>query len=204
VSFPPAPALPLFHLVLAETPSLMIDRSLCRTAMSQPHPNGRGDTILLHPSSAHSDMDEIKDLINVGPSPAAILPAALPASTPRTSIPVFSASSAPTAASYPVASGSGSVAVPIGSDGFRPETDTLIEYEVADNTVEVTYRQARPQPHHQQPHARPSPTPSVRTRARRSAIGTYEGAFFFIVFLSLIVSSATVTKVLAASEGFLN
>jgi protein YIPF6 len=207
--FPPRgcssrPGLPLlFHPALAETPSREIDRSLRRAAMSQPHANGRGDTIPLHPSSARTDMDEIEDLINAGPSLAAVLPAARPASSPRAFIPVFSSSSAPAAASKPVAlppfaSGSGSVAVPIGSDGFGPETDTLTEpvwdtvkrdlNRIVSNLNLVVF----PNPFREDP---------------GKALRDWDlwGPFFFIVFLGLILSwSATVKKVFAASGRFLN
>jgi protein YIPF6 len=77
-------------------------------------------------------MDEIEDLLNAAPSPAAVLPATRPASPPRASIPVSSYARTIAAAAKPVAlpaftPGSGSAVVPIGSDGFGPETDTLTE-----------------------------------------------------------------------------
>ncbi|TVU19555.1 hypothetical protein EJB05_35708, partial [Eragrostis curvula] len=161
--------------------------------MAQPHPHGRGDTVPLHPSSARSDMDEIEDLINAAPAPAAVLPAGRPASPSRASIPVFSSSSfsppPPAAAALPTfASGSGSVAVPIGSDGFGPETDTLTEpvwdtvkrdlTRIVSNLKLVVF----PNPFREDP---------------GKALRDWDlwGPFFFIVFLGLILSwSATVKK----------
>ncbi|GJM88699.1 hypothetical protein PR202_ga05250 [Eleusine coracana subsp. coracana] len=161
----------------------------------------------LHPSSARSDMDEIEDLINAAPSPAVVPPAARPASPVRASIPVFASSLSsaplPAAASKPLAlppfpSGSGSVVVPIGSDGFGPETDTLTEpvwdtvkrdlTRIVSNLKLVVF----PNPFREDP---------------GKALRDWDlwGPFFFIVFLGLILSwSATVKKVPIASGRFLN
>jgi protein YIPF6 len=173
--------------------------------MWQPHPHGRGETVPLHPSSARSGMDEIEDLLNASPSPAAVLPATLPASPPRASIPISSSSSAPTivsaakpAALSAFAPGSGSVVVPIGSDGFGPETDTLTEpvwdtvkrdlSRIVSNLKLVVF----PNPFREDP---------------GKALRDWDlwGPFFFIVFLGLVLSwSATVKKVPAASRPYLN
>ncbi|KAG2619053.1 protein YIP4a-like [Panicum virgatum] len=146
----------------------------------------------LHPSSARSDMDEIETL-----APAA---AARPASPPRASIPVsssalpparlpFSAAVPGSVVSAPVVSGS--IAVPIASDGFggpEPASHTLTEpvwdtvrrdlHRVVSNLMLVVF----PNPFREDP---------------GKALRDWDlwGPFFFIVSLGLILSwSATAGK----------
>ncbi|KAL6848785.1 hypothetical protein ACP4OV_021368 [Aristida adscensionis] len=179
--------------------------------------NAPGDTVQLHASSARSDMDAIEDLIRATPPPgaaAAAVPSARSPSPPRASIPVSSSSSSSSASSpapsapinaatklpfsaavpapAPTAappSAMGSVAVPIGADGFGPAPNTLTEpvwdtvkrdlTRIVTNLKLVVF----PNPFREDP---------------GKALRDWDlwGPFFFIVFLGLILSwSATVRKI---------
>nr|XP_010927398.1 protein YIPF6 homolog [Elaeis guineensis] len=161
-----------------------------------------GDTIPLHPSS-QSDIDEIENLINVGP--ATVLPAR-PTSPPRASIPVSSslfipsnlpppAPSAP-AAAYQKAPTAVPPSVPsaessrggIAADGFGSPPNTLTEpvwdtvrrdlSRIVSNLKLVVF----PNPFREDP---------------GKALRDWDlwGPFFFIVFLGLTLSwSASVKK----------
>ncbi|KAG2627253.1 protein YIP4b-like [Panicum virgatum] len=162
----------------------------------------------LHPSSARSDMDEIETLARAAPPQAAVAPAASaarPASPPRASIPVSSSAlpalppaarlpfsaAAPPGSIVPAPVVSGSIAVPIASDGFggpEPASRTLTEpvwdtvkrdlHRAVSNLMLVVF----PNPFREDP---------------GKALRDWDlwGPFFFIVSLGLILSwSATAGK----------
>jgi hypothetical protein len=72
----------LQHCRLFTTMTWMSDS----TPRCSPIADGRSNTIPLHSSSACSDIDKTKDLINIAPSPIVVLHSTLLASPPCTSI----------------------------------------------------------------------------------------------------------------------